>query len=197
RFRTLDEFWALNEESEHDWPYTVSWIDCTAKGGRGILLTGMHAPAQSGPLPNWRERRMNVPLDPPISLINTLSLHAFNKVYYRQPLPAGKALTHFVPYFYPLDAIGEWNRIYGKKGFYQYQCVLPRADAPRGVGDMLAAIAESGEGSFLAVLKTFGQMPSKGMLSFPRPGATLALDFPNRGESTAKLLARLDAIVRE
>ena len=140
---------------------------------------------------------MNVPLDPPISLINTLSLHAFNKVYYRQPLPAGKALTHFVPYFYPLDAIGEWNRIYGKKGFYQYQCVLPRADAPRGVGDMLAAIAESGEGSFLAVLKTFGQMPSKGMLSFPRPGATLALDFPNRGESTAKLLARLDAIVRE
>ena len=136
-------------------------------------------------------------MDPPVSLINRLSLTAFNQAYYRQPLQRGKGLTHFAPYFYPLDAIGDWNRIYGKKGFYQYQCVLPRAAAPRGVGEMLAAIAAGGQGSFLAVLKTFGERPSLGMLSFPRPGATLALDFPDQGESTTKLFARLDAIVRE
>lgn len=197
RFRTLDEFWAMNEEAERDWPYAVSWIDCTASGGRGILFSGMHAPPQQTPLPNWRERRRSIPVDPPVSLINRLSLTAFNQAYYRQPLQRGKGLTHFAPYFYPLDAIGDWNRIYGKKGFYQYQCVLPRAAAPRGVGEMLAAIAAGGQGSFLAVLKTFGERPSLGMLSFPRPGATLALDFPDQGESTTKLFARLDAIVRE
>ncbi len=195
RFRSLDEFWTMNEQAEREWPYTVSWIDCTAKAGRGVLFAGMHAPSQAGSLPNWRERGLRVPLDPPISLINRASLLAFNAAYYHRPLPRGKTLTHYSPYFYPLNSIGEWNRIYGKKGFFQYQCVLPREAAADGVGKMLATISASGTGSFLAVLKTFGAKPSLGMLSFPRPGATLALDFPNHGARTEALFGELDAIV--
>ena len=196
RFRTLGEFWSMNEEAERDWPYTVAWIDCTSKRGKGILLTGRHAPSRQD-LPAWRERRRSFPIDPPISLVNGLSLRAFNLLYYNRPLPHGLALTHYVPYFYPLDAIGNWNRMYGARGFFQYQCVLPRASAACGIADILAQIAASGLGSFLAVLKTFGARPPAGMLSFPRAGATLALDFPNKGAAIEKLFGRLDAIVRE
>ena len=144
RFASLDQFWALNAEAERDWPYTVSWIDCTSKAGRGILLSGAHAPAQ-GALPGWRERGMSFPVDPPISLVNGLSLRAFNLVYYRQPLARGKTLSHFTPYFYPLDSIREWNRIYGRNGFYQYQCVLPREASKDGIAAMLDAIARLGD----------------------------------------------------
>ena len=115
RFRSLDEFWALNGEAERDWPYTVSWIDCTSKRGRGILHVGRHAPPQPE-LPAWREKRKSFPIDPPISLINRLSLRAFNLLYYNRPLPRGRTLTHYVPYFYPLDALRNWNRIYGARG---------------------------------------------------------------------------------
>ena len=197
RFRSLDEFWALNARAEAEWPYAVSWIDCASKAGRGILFAGAHAPPQIGGLPAWAEKRRSFPVDPPVSLINHLSLKAFNFAYYHQPLSSRRKLTHFTPYFYPLDAIGQWNRIYGRKGFFQYQCVLPPVVAQEGVRDLLAAISASGTGSFLAVLKTFGAQPSRGLLSFPRPGATLALDFPNLGAVTAKLFERLDAIVRE
>jgi FAD/FMN-containing dehydrogenase len=196
KFSTLDQFWALNEEAERDWPYTVSWIDCASRAGRGILFSGAHAPAQSG-LPGWKESGRTFPVDPPISLVNSLSLRAFNFAYYRRPLPRGKSLVHFTPYFYPLDSIRQWNRIYGRKGFFQYQCVLPRAAAKHGVAALIGAISTSGTGSFLAVLKTFGERAGRGLLSFPRPGATLALDFPNQGELTLKLFARLDSIVRE
>ncbi|MCV6590707.1 MAG: FAD-binding oxidoreductase [Marinobacterium sp.] len=197
RFGNLDEFWYLNEKAEQNWPYTVAWIDCLARNnarGRGILLTGQHAASQPQ-LPRYRELPLTVPVTPPFSLINNLSLRSFNNVYYRQPLKAQGSLCHYSPYFYPLDAIQNWNRIYGHKGFYQYQCVLPPAVAPEATSELLKAIAASGQGSFLAVLKTFGQKPSRGLLSFPRPGATLALDFPNRGERTLKLFETLDAIV--
>jgi FAD/FMN-containing dehydrogenase len=196
KFASLDEFWALNQEDELTWPYTVSWIDCTAKRGRGVLLAGAHAPAQAL-LPSFRERTLTFPIDPPISLVNPWSLKAFNIAFYRRPLPKRRTLTHFAPYFYPLDAIREWNRMYGRRGFFQYQCVLPPDVSRQGLGRMLNEISAAGTGSFLAVLKTFGALPSLGMLSFPRPGATLALDFPNKGETTAKLLARLDGVVSE
>jgi FAD/FMN-containing dehydrogenase len=196
RFRSLEEFWTLNERAEQDWPYTVSWIDCAAKGGRGILLAGRHAPTRSG-LPAARERKLNFPVETPISLVNAASLRAFNAAYYHRPLPRGLALSHYAPFFYPLDAILNWNRIYGARGFFQYQCVLPPACSREAIADLLAMIARSGAGSFLAVLKTFGARPSLGMLSFPRPGATLALDFPNHGAKTLKLFNELDAIVAQ
>jgi FAD/FMN-containing dehydrogenase len=194
RFRTLDEFFALNAQAERDWPYTAAWIDCLSAGGRGLQFAAAHAPAQAQ-LPATGSRRRSFPVDPPFSLVNALSLKAFNAAYYRQRLPIGPALGSYAPYLYPLDSILDWNRIYGRRGFYQYQCVLPPEAARDGVAEMLKRIAAAREGSFLAVLKTFGAKPSLGMLSFARPGATLALDFPNHGERTHRLFSELDAIV--
>ncbi|MED5389216.1 MAG: FAD-binding oxidoreductase [Pseudomonadota bacterium] len=197
RFDSLQDFWMLNREAEASFPYTVSWIDCLAKGGaqgRGILFAGRHAASQSV-TPVFREKRKSIPFDPPISLINSASLRAFNALYFRQSIKPQGALVHFTPYFYPLDAINHWNRIYGQKGFYQYQCVIPPENAEIAIAELLNAIARTGQGSFLAVLKTFGELPSRGMLSFPRPGTTLALDFPNRGAATLRLLSDLDTIV--
>lgn len=199
RFSCLDAFWELNQRAEADWPYTVAWIDCLAKGrarGRGILLAARHAPPRAT-FPVFKEGRKRMPVDPPLSLVNRLSLRAFNALYYRLPVRPQGELCHYVPYFYPLDAIQGWNRIYGRSGFYQYQCVLPPEAARPATAALLDTIARRGEGSFLAVLKTFGHRESMGMLSFPRPGTTLALDFPNRGERTRRLLDDLDAIVRE
>jgi hypothetical protein len=139
-----------------------------------------------------------MPIVPPVSLINRLSLRPFNMAYYHiKKWRAGRAIMHYEPFFYPLDNILQWNRMYGPKGFYQYQSVVPREVGQDAVQSMLKEIAHSGDGSFLAVLKTFGNRQPLGMLSFPQPGVTLALDFPNDGERTHKLFERLDAIVRE
>lgn len=199
RFANLNEFWQVNAHYESITPYTVAWVDCAAKGkrlGRGIMFAGRHAGAGIEPVAH-KSKGKSIPVDPPISLINQLSLRSFNALYYRQPVKPQGFYQHYLPYFYPLDAIQQWNRIYGRKGFYQYQCVLPPDTAPEGIAELLQQIAASGQGSFLAVLKTFGTMPSLGMLSFPRPGATLALDFANLGEDTLSLLKRLDAVVSE
>ncbi|MGB9847573.1 MAG: FAD-binding protein, partial [Desulfotomaculales bacterium] len=199
RFSSLDEFWEINREAEHRWPYTVAWLDCLSTGrsrGRGIYIAGRHAQPAERPLKS-RSRTLRFPLDPPFSLVNPLSLRLFNTVYYYRPLKREPVLSHFETFFYPLDGLLEWNRIYGKKGFFQYQCVLPPAAAREGMRNMLKKIASSGEGSFLVVLKTFGNIPSRGLLSFPRPGVTLALDFPNRGRKTLQLFNELDAIVRD
>jgi FAD/FMN-containing dehydrogenase len=139
-----------------------------------------------------------MPFVPPVSLVNGLSLRLFNFAYYQSNrLRAGRAVSHYRPFFYPLDAVADWNRMYGPRGFFQHQSVVPRPVGQDAIGAMLDAIARSGEGSFLAVLKTFGERTAPGLLSFARPGVTLALDFPNRGERTAALLLRLDAIVAE
>ena len=199
RFGNLDEFFAINQAAEAQHAYTVAWIDCLAKGpqlGRGIFMAGDHAGPVSR-LPKYRSRPRNVPVQPPISLINNLSLRLFNAVYARKPLGRPGGLMHYEPYFYPLDAVLHWNRLYGRKGFYQYQCVLPPAVGRDGVAAMLRAIAKSGQGSFLAVLKTFGDVPSPGMLSFPQPGVTLALDFPNLGDKTRQLFQVLDSLVAQ
>lgn len=197
RFADLAGFFRLSEEADRTHEFTVAWVDCAARGanlGRGILLSGDFAPATagSGQTPQ-AHGRLTVPLTPPFSLINRLSLNAFNALYYRKL--EGAFLTHYAPFFYPLDGIGNWNRIYGPKGFLQYQCVLPPATAEPALRDVLGRIAASGEGSFLAVLKRFGDKPSPGLLSFPRPGVTIALDFPFKGEVTLRLLDSLDAVI--
>ena len=105
--------------------------------------------------------------------------------------------SHYQPYFYPLDGILDWNRMYGPNGFYQYQLVVPYESGLPAIEVILDQVAASGQGSFLSVLKTFGDIPSPGMLSFPMEGLTLALDFPNRGKDTLELFQRIDAIVAE
>jgi FAD/FMN-containing dehydrogenase len=197
RFANLREFFALSNASDVDYEYTVSWLDCAARGknlGRGVFMRGNHA-AIEGRAPRGGSRRM--PFTPPVSLVNGLSLRAFNQLYYHRPSAAHPdAIWHYRPFFYPLDGLLEWNRMYGPRGFFQYQCVIPTDAAEPALTEMLTAIAQSGSGSFLAVLKMFGNRVSPGLLSFPRRGATLALDFPNGGAPTLTLLERLDAITR-
>lgn len=153
--------------------------------------------AQSAKLPA-RKKALKMPLVPPVSLVNKLTLKPFNTLYFElNRKRAGKRLAHYESFFYPLDNILEWNRMYGPKGFYQYQSVVPRDVGKDATAEMLRVIKQSGTGSFLAVLKTFGERESVGMMSFPMRGVTLALDFPNQGVVTKGLFARLDAIVRE
>ena len=138
-----------------------------------------------------------MPFTPPFSLVNGLSLRAFNALWYaRQRERRVQREAHFAGFFYPLDAIGNWNRMYGPRGMLQYQCVLPGEDGRDAIREMLERIARSGQGSFLAVLKMFGDKPSPGMLSFPRPGVTLALDFAN-SPAVFRLLDQLDSVTLE
>jgi L-gulonolactone oxidase len=197
-FRDLSEFFSLAAESEVTHDYTVAWVDCLASGstlGRGVFTRARHG--DDGQLRVHSAAGPMVPLDAPGFLLNRLSLSTFNEIYYRL---AGRPRQTTVPYsafFYPLDALGGWNRLYGRRGFYQYQSVVPPTDAEAVTATMLRTIAETGQGSFLAVLKTFGEVPSPGLLSFPMKGTTLALDFANHGPPTLSLLDKLDAIVRE
>jgi FAD/FMN-containing dehydrogenase len=199
RFDTLDEFFALSAELEETHEFCVSWIDCAATGrsnGRGIYRAGDFA--SDGPLAVESARKRSIPLTPPTSLVNRLSLRGFNEIYWRKAPRGRRSLTAgYDSFFYPLDGIDKWNRIYGPKGFQQYQALIPEPDSQAGIRALLEAIAESGMGSFLAVLKRCGDMPSPGLLSFPGPGTTLALDFPQTEQLTAKLFPRLDAILRE
>lgn len=199
RFNNLEEFWATNEKEEKEWPYTVAWIDClSSREGktRGIYLCGRHAQKKTKTHSD-KQRQIRFPFTPPFSLVNPLSLRAFNFLYYHKKLSEKPQLIHYRKHLFPLDNILDWNKIYGRKGFFQYQCVLPPGSAKVGIAEMLERIGKSGQGSFLAVLKTFGVKPSIGMLSFPRPGVTLALDFPNYGQKTLNLFKQLDEIVKE
>jgi FAD/FMN-containing dehydrogenase len=191
----LDEFFRLAEEGGH-WPYTVAWVDCLAPGratGRGFFIRGRHA--EDGGLPTHRAPRLTVPLEAPGGLLNVHTISSFNWAYRHRPWALGHTKIHYEPFFYPLDSIHHWNRLYGPRGFFQHQSVVPMSDAAATVRKLLELTAEHGEGSFLVVLKLFGERPSPGLLSFPMSGATLALDFPNKGDSTRKLLARMSDVV--
>ncbi|HEX7324211.1 MAG TPA: FAD-binding oxidoreductase [Rhodanobacteraceae bacterium] len=198
RFGRLDDFFELSDESAKGFEYTVAWVDCTRRGkalGRGVFSRANHsATPEHARVPHAGHLKM--PLTPPFPLVNGPTLHAFNwQHFHRAPATLRRAPQHYRPWLFPLDGIREWNRMYGPHGFLQYQCVLPPATAHDGVHELLDRIAASGTGSFLAVLKQFGATLSPGLLSFPRPGTTLALDFANRGPRTFELLERLDATV--
>lgn len=199
RFRSLDDFFALSERANARSPYVVSWLDALRPEGRGLLMEGDHAPDGAPPPASETARpRLAVPFDAPGWALSPLAVRAFNAAYFRkQRAVQTRARTRYVPFFYPLDAVDGWNRGYGRRGFFQYQFVVPFGDSRDAVRAILARLAAAGAGSFLAVLKTFGDVPSPGMLSFPRPGVTLALDLANRGDATARLLRACDEIVRE
>lgn len=202
RFGNLDEFFELSEQSDRDFEYSVSWIDCLASGknlGRGIFMRGNHNNSKyRSSLPVNRKLPVNVFLDAPSQLLNTFTMQSFNTTYYYiHYKKIARKLTTYDSFFYPLDMIKNWNKLYGKSGFLQYQLVVPYSDNGLAIKEILGRIAKAGEGSFLAVLKTFGDLPSPGMLSFPRPGVTLALDFPYYGSKTLKLLDELDEVVSQ
>ncbi len=195
RFSSLEKFFELSQESQ-SFTYTVAWVDCLAKGrslGRGIFMRGNHAAKNPKHKPS-RPSKVNMPFTPPFSMVNNFSLKAFNNLYYLRPQKR-HAIKHYEPFFYPLDSINHWNRLYGPRGFLQYQCVVPMVSSVEVMRTLLTKIAQAGKGSFLAVLKIFGDLPSRGWLSFPKPGATLALDFPFTGKELLELLDSLDEIV--
>ena len=194
-FECLQDFFQLADASEADWEYTVSWIDCAyRRGARGLFMRAN--PVRAEEKVTSHRRKLSMPFVPPVSLVNQLSLKAFNLAYFHNgKRQSGRQISHYESFFYPLDNVLEWNKMYGPKGFYQYQSVIPRAVGEEAISQMLDEIVKSGLGSFLAVLKTFGHRHPVGMLSFPTPGVTLALDFPNTGDRVHHLFERLDEIV--
>jgi FAD/FMN-containing dehydrogenase len=201
RFGSLDEFFGLEAErlaagDEH----VVAWVDCMASGaslGRGLMLSGRHA--EGGPPAALKARartKLAVPAWTPGGLLSAPALRAFNALYWRQPLRE-QAREDALRWLFPLDAIAAWNRGYGPRGFYQWQGRFPLAVARDALAESLTQIARSGQGSFLAVLKSFGPKKTPAALTFAEEGTTLALDFPNRGIETLGLLARLDRVAFE
>lgn len=188
--------------------YSVAWIDCAARGaalGRSLVYVGEHASAAEAARdgkaawPALARSNAAVPFDLPAITLNGLSVRAFNELYYRNGRrhAGAERLVDWRSYFFPLDSIAEWNRIYGRAGFVQFQAALPPEGTESGLGELLDAIARAGAGSFLAVLKLFGPARRAGSpLSFPRAGATLALDFPMRRGTPALMTVLEDIAVR-
>ncbi len=201
RFRSFDEYLALERESSDAYEYTVSWIDCLRAGPtRGLFQRANFAERGVGRgrdrAPRTRRPLLRVPFDLPSCALNAAAMKLFNRAIFQlQRADRSARVVHYAPFFYPLDRVLEWNRIYGKRGFYQYQFVVPN-EAEGAFREILDRIAHSDQGSFLVVLKKFGGIASPGLMSFPREGLTLALDFPNRGAKTLELLEALDGFVR-
>jgi len=201
RFQGIEAFSALAAERRDTHRYTVAWLDCAAGGdafARGVFLAANHVD-KGGPLePVPAGTRLTVPFAMPARFLNRHTIRAFNSAYFarHKSLHQRQISQHYQGFFYPLDAIDRWNRIYGTRGFHQYQFVVPPG-AEAALSSILQRIVRSGMGSFLAVLKEFGDLPSPGMLSFPRPGLCLALDFADRGARTEALIRALDDEVRQ
>lgn len=198
KFHGLAEFVQLSRAASSE--YSVAWIDCVSTGknfARGIFMEGDHAPVP-GSLKRSREPKLVFPVDLPAFALNRYSMAAFNALYYHRQWGEQKTgPVDYEPFFYPLDAVLKWNRMYGRAGLLQFQCVLPWEADERGILEVLKTITASGLASFLAVIKVFGDVPSPGMMSFPAPGITLALDFPVRRRVSFGLLDRLARITLE
>jgi FAD/FMN-containing dehydrogenase len=199
QFVGLEEFVALSQAATHS-EYSVAWIDCVAQGrdfARGVFIQGEHDETP-GPLTPLAKPNFSLPFDLPEFALNRASVGAFNTLYYHKQMRKHRSgLIDYEPFFYPLDRILKWNRLYGRQGLLQFQCVLPWESGTQGISQLLKAITESGLGSFLAVIKVFGDAVSPGIMSFPAPGITLALDFPIRREVSFALLDRLANLTAE
>ena len=199
-FRDLAEYFELAEAADAANEYAVAWIDQLAGGsgaGRGLLISGNHSGhgARAG---TTGAARLSVPFQPPVTVLGRPALKLFNAVYrWRKGRVGGSRTSGYQGFFFPLDGVRDWNRLYGPRGLFQHQSVIPQDAARAVVPELLATAREAGQGSFLTVLKRFGSIRSPGLLSFPRSGYTLTLDFPNRGERTLALLVHLDAITVE
>lgn len=192
KFNSIDDFLEISKAESRKYEYTVSWLDCLSSNtqGRGIFMGGNHS--EDGLLKPHKNGILSVPLDFPEFALGNLSMKAFNLAYFhKQRSSEVSSVSHYDPFFYPLDFVLNWNKIYGKRGFFQFQCVISES----AIKELLDIIIKSGSGSFLAVLKEFGNIESPGLLSFPCPGITLALDFANRGERTLALLKKLDEFI--
>lgn len=199
RYDSLEDFFSLSAESESRFEYLVAWVDTSATGksmGRGILMRGNHNadPGLRAKAPP-ADSALDMPFDLPSFVLNPVTIRALNFAYYHKQLRRfQRATVSYRPFFSPLDGIGHWNRMYGKRGFLQWQCLVPTAQGRHAFAEIFATVVRSGLASFVSVMKTMGAIPSLGLLSFPGPGVTLALDFPNVPDSF-QLLDHLDELV--
>lgn len=187
------------QSDSREWPFTMSWVDCLQKGkamGRGIVMRGRWASKEEAPpRPPVMGTRIAVPFDLPQCVLGHWSVRLFNLAYFRRHgSGVRRGIVHPQAFFYPLDAIRQWNRLYGKRGFTQYQCVLPVDEAGKSYRDLFTALSCNGGASFLSVVKDCGA-EGKGMMSFPRPGISVALDLPMHGARTQRLVDELNEIV--
>jgi hypothetical protein len=198
QYHGYDEYIEIAKSEEADCDYTVSWFDCfsgDARELRGLYTSGNFVDGNELAAPR---SSISIPFQTPEILLNRYSISLFNELYFRKQFKKIKQSTiHYSPFFYPLDALGDWNKLYGKSGFLQYQCVIPHESAREIISEMLGLMNKKKMGSFLVVLKSFGDIQSKGLLSFPMPGMTIAMDFPMRGKDTLTLLDQFDKILQE
>lgn len=201
--KTLEHFLELSQQADQKYEYTVAWLDTSVRGkkmGRGLFMRANHQPASTDQKiireKSYIPPKFTVPVNAPNFLINTPLIRVFNFLYFHRGAVKSSAVQHYNSYFYPLDTIGYWNRLYGKRGLQSHQSVLPTATAVTAIKDIISAVHEAGLASPLTVLKLFGDKPSPGIISFPQPGINLLLDFANTGHRLDTLLQRLDSITR-
>lgn len=198
RFNNVRDYLVHSRENDKRFTYVVSWIDCTSTGnhlGRGIFTGGNFTESDKPAVTTGAG--IPFPMDAPSFVLNKLTIKTFNVLYYnKQYKEHSQAVVHYNPFFYPLDAIHNWNKGYGKNGFFQYQLVIPFEGASDALQEILKQTSRFGKASFVTVLKNFGAMRSPGMMSFPKEGVTLALDFRNDGTETLRFMDSLDSIVR-
>lgn len=200
RIYGIDAFLGALADAAQDWPFTVGWLDALAKGsslGRGILMRGRwaqshEAPAEAPPA----KTRLSVPMAMPGWVLNSISMRAFNAAYFhKHPKRPKRGIVHPETFFHPLDAVRRWNLVYGKRGFTQHQCVLPEKERPGSTQRYLESLTRGGLGSFLCVIKDCGAQ-GEGLLSFPRPGISIAVDLPLR-RHTRRIVDELNQRVLE
>ena len=195
-FNNLEEFFYIHQSSNLDWEHTVSWIDPTSNKNRGFFMRGNPSAIDKPGKSISKPRSIN--FTPPFSLVNKYSYRPLNiAYYYKQKIRSPKKTIPYESFLYPLDNLLNWNKLYGPNGFFQYQCLLPSEDGLNSLKAILNSVRASGVSSFLNVLKIFGSHNSVGMLGFPKPGITIAIDFPNQGQKTNILFESLDEIVSE
>lgn len=198
---SLSDFFALAEESDKTHDYTVAWLDCQSRGkalGKGLFMRGNHSTVKvnMSEYKSWLKPKLKWPVPGPPGMISKWPVRMFNwAFYYKNWQRQTRHRVHFNKFFYPLDGVDNWNKVYGNKGFLQYQFVVPKDGAAEIFKTVLKKIADSGEASFLSTMKYFGDIKSPGLLSFPRPGLVLAIDFINASKKTRNLLDNIDEIV--
>jgi L-gulonolactone oxidase len=197
-FEDFDGFLALSDEDRQDWEYAVAWMDLASRGARG---RGIYSRARFLDDGDYLTRQhgagLRLPTAMPVRIVGSTIVKWINAAYHRAGKTRRSRRQHYTKFLFPLDKLGAWNGLYGPSGFYQIQCVVPRPAAGEVAREILKRTAAAGEPPFLVVAKAFGTHPSPGMLSFPREGITLALDFANRGTSTIALHGDLTALVRD
>jgi len=197
-FGSFSEFQQLADESDAAWEYTVAWLDGDSIDNdrvHGIFSRGNHLKEKVAHLTQHARKSLNIPLLAPNWLLNSSLMKPFNKLYFSRMQHKREIMQDFDAFFYPLDGLDNWNRLYGKRGFFQYQCVVPVRDGLTIVKELMALAKQHKQSPYLSVLKRFGNIKSVGMLSFPEEGYTLAMDFPNKGAKTLALLSAFDVIV--